>query len=241
YPSVLQTGKKPNVTSFSGAEDTTTLANTPAVEGTVDVDTFRQDIVKGWNAVSFPIEGTTTYNISDIMDTSNIDSIWAYYDGEWHSYDPDAPGSDFTEFKGGYGYLVDANTAFTLAPNVNNVQATSSEASFDVSSGWNLVGAMQEYNQSAGASGAFSDLSSSDIESVQGQSASGSLSFEEIKSGSSSPEDVVPGNAYWLDSSSSNTMTASFHARPSGLVVSVLEWMVGSAKAVISFLGGLVA
>lgn len=197
---VLETSSA-SLTSFTGLVDD--AGNTAAPDdGSIKVKSFERELVSGWNLVSFPIADGKSYSISSLIDTSKIDTVWSYNGGEWRIYEPGAP-SDFTSIKGGEGYLVKANTDFTLAPQVDTKDDESADTSMNIETGWNLVGHVEEYNQTADTSGSFSSLSS--VNTVRAQTADGSLTY-------GATTYAVPGDAYWVDSGSSDTLTGGFAA-----------------------------
>lgn len=193
-PGVLQTGNSPNITGLGSVED---AAGNPAVlqsNQNITVSTFRKEFVNGWNFFSVPIADTSTLEISDIFTESQLDTIWRYRRGNWSSYTPgNEKGNDFTVLRGGEGYLVKTSSGFTITPNVNNKVATKGIGSFDMDSGWNLVGHFQEFDQPADNtdSGAFDSLGY-DF-SLAGQSETGEVAAAAV------PVEAEVGSAYWVN------------------------------------------
>jgi hypothetical protein len=221
----LQTGDMPNITAFENVSDGE--GNDVALEDSnnVTVNTFRREIVKGWNFVSLPLAGEITVDIDDVFNNSKIDVIWTRRDGGWETYDSDlqAEGNDFEEFEGGIGYLVKAKGNFTWAVNVETpINLTESDDGVgstptpvtNVEQGWSLLGHYQEYNlpanQSEGVSppGAFASFSDGALGRVHAQSIQGSLEGSldtvQITDVSGENEDTFisgawPGHAYWVE------------------------------------------
>ncbi|MFB6158878.1 MAG: hypothetical protein ABEJ95_04445, partial [Candidatus Nanohalobium sp.] len=191
---VLQTGDNPMITDASvlgdGSSNSAVLEN----RNNVEIDTFRRTLGSGWNFVSFPIADTTTPKISNVIDTSNVNAIWKYDDGQWMSYKPGRSDSknDFTEFEGGVGYQIDASSQFTIAPNVNNVKTTQGFAQVQLEEGYNLVGQFEEFNQNADANGAFASIGSS-LGSVYKQQ----TGFQ-VTDITGTTDGAKTGNAYWV-------------------------------------------
>lgn len=240
YGELLETGNSPTITSVSGIDDLN--GNSAYIEGDgVNVSSFRKDLSQGMNTVSFPIEDGNTYPISDLLPTEKIDVVWAYYDGEWKAYNPNSSNNDFTDIKGGYGYMVKASEDFTIAPNID-ILSGSSEAEYPVDEGWNLVGQMQEYEQTADTSDAFAGLASGTTEEVHKLEYPDSLGYKRIDPDSSDPEKMEPGNAYWVKATESDTLlTPSFATSPSGIVVDFLKAIGGFFQSIYSFFAGVIA
>lgn len=237
YEELLDTGTEPKLTAVSSVDDG--RGNTATVEnGEVTVRTFIKDISTGLNFVSFPIADQSNPSISNILPEDKVNVVWAYYDGEWKTYNPDSSNNDFNSFKGGYGYIIDANQEFTLNPNVNTV-ASSNVAEYPVDNGWNLIGQMQEYNQEADSGGAIS--STVGVNEIQKKTDETSLGYKRIDSGAFSSEDMKPGNGYWMDSSdSSSLLTPNFSASQSTIVIEMIRGITGFIGQLFSFLTGVV-
>ncbi|MFB6116301.1 MAG: hypothetical protein ABEK10_02205, partial [Candidatus Nanosalina sp.] len=158
YGELLRTGNHPNITSInSGVTDDSGNSAALMENSRVEVDTFRKQIFEGWNMVSFPIADESNPRIEDLINTSKVNAIWSYRNGEWQSYDPQAPVNDFNRVEGGVGYLLNASEDFMLEPNVNTVWRGSNQGgkAFDRADapinagGWSLLGQFQEYAQMA--------------------------------------------------------------------------------------------
>ena len=196
-PGVLQTGNSPNITGLGSVED---AAGNPAVlqsNQNITISTFRKEFVNGWNFFSVPIADTSTAEITEVFTQSqlnSIDTIWRYRRGNWSSYTENkGDDSDFTVLRGGEGYLVKTSSGFTITPNVNNKVATKGIGSFDMDSGWNLVGHFQEFDQPADNtdSGAFDSLGY-DF-SLAGQEDAGEVAAAVV------PVEAEVGSAYWVN------------------------------------------
>lgn len=208
YGEILPTGDHPNI---SGIENITDANGNPAMlesSENVTVNSFRKEVVKGWNFVSFPIADDSTYEISEILDTSKIDVVWTYTDGGWNIYDPEASQNDFSTFEGGVGYMIKAEQEFTLNPNVNTARPDESmgeeliDASTGLDNGYNLIGTFQEHTVSADDSdtGAFGAIDTTHVNTAWKQSSDGSRSLTQIRySTGDSPGSMMPGEAYWMN------------------------------------------
>jgi hypothetical protein len=99
----------------------------------------------GWNLISLPLEPDDTA-IESVLNPieGKYYIVWAYDNGAWFSYNPDAPAfSDLSEMSAGEGYWINLKIAA-------NFCASGSEPgkSVSLSSNWNLVG----YNSTASLS-----------------------------------------------------------------------------------------
>jgi hypothetical protein len=68
------------------------------------------DLAKGWNLVGF--SSPASRDVSDVMFSieGDVESVWAYQNGEWKVYDPQNPDfSDLSTMDPGYGYWVKMN------------------------------------------------------------------------------------------------------------------------------------
>lgn len=190
----LDTSDAPNVTVDSTAfvemysdEEQNGLENT-----TAGISTAELDLQEGKNFVSVPA-ATGSLNLSSV-DTSNVDAIWTYEDGEWLTYTPGkaAELQGFTSLEGGQGYIFVMNSSDTIDVNVHNtVSDTRMPNQQQLHEGWNLVGSYQEGPQSAG--NAFGSAES--VYRVLGQQpGANDYTYVNVKS----DEDVEPGQAYWV-------------------------------------------
>lgn len=192
--SVINTGTTPEITAVSV---TGSDGNAAVLENgnNVEIDTFRKTLGSGWNFVSFPIAGTSSPDVSSVLgDTSNVNAVWKYASDGWESWTPQSGDQDdFSTVSGGEGYLVDVDTGYTIAPNVNNVQTTQAAAQVQLSEGYNLVGQFEEFHQDADATGtgAFASLGGS-FWKVSEQSSG--LQTQET----AAADGIKTGSAYWV-------------------------------------------
>ena len=219
YGEILPTGDHPNI---SGIENITDGNGNPAAleaSENVTVNSFRKQMMEGWNFVSFPIADESTYEISKMIEASKIDVIWTYRDSEWQTYDPGAAQNDFEHFEGGVGYMIQASEDFVLNPNVNTArpeEATGEElvdASIQLEGGYNLVGPFQEFDVTAGSPGAFGAIEEENVGKVYAQSDDGSGSID-IGNPIRSSDGANPGvmnavEAYWMNWQSGSAVTYS--------------------------------
>jgi len=189
----LQTGDEPSVQVTGGSFSEITNDSSAGQTSSATVDTAWYTVNEGANFLSVPaLSGGQS--LAD-LDTSSVNVIWTYDNGEWQSYDPDADDNDFDTLQGGQGYIVDASGADTLELNVYNQEA-SSTGDVDgallnqqqLDEGWNLVGHYQTFDQDT--SNALSSIDS-EVHLVYGQ-ASG-YTYERVDS----KEQLTPGEAYW--------------------------------------------
>ncbi|KAB7516002.1 hypothetical protein DM867_02335 [Halosegnis rubeus] len=199
FDSEIQTG--------TGAELTFTDTNpTDDVESSVVVDSVELDLSEGANLVSVPVE--TGEVALDSIDLSDVNVVWAYDNGAWESYDPDASENAFTALEGGQGYIfvaeadttVDARGYTVPAADTSGDQPTVPTAE-GLDEGWNLVGHFQEGTQTLGDYGPLNAVDST-VAGVGplGQAGTG-YSYVTVS-------EFAPGEAYWVFTDSSDVYTA---------------------------------
>jgi len=186
----LSTDDAPNVTIDGTAYSEEYGDATNGMGNTTAVHTTHLTLKEGQNFVSVPAE-TGSVGI-DELDTSSVDSIWTYDDGEWMVNIPGTGVEDFTSLHGGQGYVVVADSETTVDVNVQNTLDTTGgtptlPGQTQLEEGWNLVGHWQEGGQnSEDALGSIW----SDVHDVYGQNGN---QFESIEDN----EILEPGEAYW--------------------------------------------
>jgi len=209
YTAKLQTGDVPNITNVENLSDDSGNELELYKEEKVPINTFRRKLVKGWNFVSFPIATTSTPNISEVVNISKIDVVWTRENGSWATYDPEAPSNDFRTVRGGKGYYVEATENHTLAVNVENKFEGSlggvdlSRFGTNLTSGWNLIGNTQEFNQRPSNNTAFVSIDE-EVSPVYGQKYNnGSKSLKYANPVKESDKTIngklEVGEAYWAD------------------------------------------
>ena len=190
----LQTGDEPSVEVAGGSFDEITNDSSAGQTSSATVDTAWYTVQEGANFLSVPaLSGGQSLND---LDTSSVNVIWTYDNGEWQSYDPDADDNDFDTLQGGQGYIVDASGADTLELNVYNQEA-SSTGDVDgallnqqqLNEGWNLVGHYQTFGQDADVGLSSID---SDVHLVYGQASGYTYERVDYDTG-----ELTPGEAYW--------------------------------------------
>jgi len=212
YTDQLQTGDVPNITKVENLSDDSGNELELYKEEKVPVNTFRRELVKGWNFVSFPIATKSTPNISEVVNISKIDVVWTRKNSSWATYDPEAPKNDFYNVKGGKGYYIKAKENFTLAPNIQNKVESSIRdpddlLGTDISDGWNLIGSIQEYRQEPTNTSAFASFEAV-TDPVLGQKYKNGSKILETSPPLKNETGYVngqlmPGEAYWADVSKS--------------------------------------
>lgn len=82
----------------------------------VYVDSAELDLSEGLNYVSVPIKAgeISLDELNKSGELDNVEVIWAYEDGKWVSYDPDADENNLTALEGGVGYVVKAESDTTV-------------------------------------------------------------------------------------------------------------------------------
>lgn len=181
--------------------------STDSVTANLEISTLEKQFKQGWNYFSLPIATQKTYRVSEILDESKINSIWMY-EGEWKNYYPKASENDFSQFKAGKGYMVDAEESFTISPIVQNTVENTSDvgesvpASEDIETGWNLVGHYWEVKQSS--SSALNTLDTQ-LGEIYTQSQPGNLGIENLNN------NFKTGEAYWIHAGSSSSYARSSH------------------------------
>ena len=206
YSELLNTGDRPNITGIENVNDLQGNEASMLGADNVTVNSFRNEMVEGWNFLSFPIADEEELQINETINTSKVDVIWTYRDGEWRIHDPEASVNDFDTFKGGAGYMVNAEEEFTVAPNFNTLRPNLTgsdllQASLSIGDGYNLVGPFQEFTVAADNSdeGAFGALDTSKVDTVWRQENDGERELENIRdSAATDPGDMHPGEAYWM-------------------------------------------
>lgn len=163
---------------------------------TVDIATLERSFSQGWNYFSLPIATQSRPDISNILDENEVESVWRYEDGSWESYAPNAQENPFNSFKGGEGYIVNADNSFTIRPNVENTMNVenvedSSPVSEELQQGWNLIGHYWEEKQNPGTNYALDSLPSDAAGATYKQAKNGELSLTQLNG------DFKPGHAYW--------------------------------------------
>ena len=84
-----------------------------------------------------PLEPGDT-SIETVLDSivDKYESVWAYINGQWKSYDPNQPFfSDLTAMQTGIGYWIKMKEAAELT-----ISGSGPSANTSLSDGWNLVG-----------------------------------------------------------------------------------------------------
>ena len=90
-----------------------------------------------WNLISLSKQPANT-NIETVLSSivDKYESVWAYVNGQWKSYDPAQPNfSDLTVMETGIGYWIKMKEAGEIV-----VSGSNAPASISLSDGWNLVG-----------------------------------------------------------------------------------------------------
>ena len=223
YTEQLQTGKIPNISVVNGLRDDSGNQLEKFESSLVQVNTFRRELVEGWNYVSIPLAKDYSYNITDLIDSSKLEVVWTRRNGSWITFDPEAPSNDFKEFKSGKGYLVKSNKTFLWSVNVftpidldSGGGSSHPRPTRDLDQGWNLVGHYQEFNLAANQTedsnppGAFATFSNGDLSYVYEQDEAGTKNVTQItdQSGSSGGSMVNPGSSYWLLAENNATYSA---------------------------------
>jgi hypothetical protein len=163
---------------------------------TIDIATLERSFSQGWNYFSLPIATQSQPDISNILEENKVEAVWRYEDGSWESYAPAAQENPFNSFKGGEGYIVNADNSFTIRPNVENTMdfqnvEDSSPVSEEMQQGWNLIGHYWEEKQNSGTNYALDSLPSDAAGATYKQDKSGELSLTQLNG------DFKPGHAYW--------------------------------------------
>jgi len=185
----IQTGDDPElVIDEDSYTDTTGTVNDA---DSVVVDSAELDLTEGANFVSVPVE--TGAVPLDEVDTSNVDAIWAYDDGEWESFDPDADENDFDALEAGQGYVLYADSDTTVDVRGYTVIASNTDdgptapAVENLQTGWNLVGHFQEGTQPA-------DRALTTIDQVSEVGVLGQASQYSVQT----VDSLAPGESYWV-------------------------------------------
>lgn len=162
----------------------------------VDIATLERTFNEGWNYFSLPVATQSQPEIPTVLEEDKVESVWRFEEGEWESYAPAAQENPFNSIKGGEGYIVNADSSFTIRPNVENTMDVesvegSSPVSEEMQQGWNLIGHYWEEKQNPGTNYALDSLPSDAAGSTYEQSKNGELSLIQLN------RDFRPGQAYW--------------------------------------------
>ena len=209
YSNQLQTGNTPNITLIERLEDESGNRLELYEEERVAVNTFRRQIIKGWNFVSFPIASKSTPYISEVVNISKVEVVWTRRNSSWITYDPDAPENDFSRLRGGKGYYLKSKENFTLSPNVENKFEGSvtgdelDEFGANLTNGWNLIGNTQEFNQKPGNNTAFVSVDA-EVDPIYGQKFNNGSKVLKVtnpvkESSGNINHNLEVGEAYWAD------------------------------------------
>jgi hypothetical protein len=222
YSEVLQTGRHPNITSTVNLTDKAGNKLENLRKENITVNTFRRKMVEGWNFVSLPIAADYSYNISEVINKSQIEAVWTRENDSWSVYDPEAPLNDFNKLEPGVGYLLRSKSNFTWNPNVftpvNLTEGSDGEyprPSLDLENGWHFLGHYQEFrladdaDSSSTPPGAFASIGENNLQYVYEQDETGSRNLTQITGITQNVDAFIdPGNAYWVQTQDNVTYTA---------------------------------
>ena len=153
----------------------------------------------GWNLISLPKQQTDT-SIDNVLGTivNKYDSVWAYINGQWKSYDPVQPFfSDLTDMQAGVGYWIKMKE-----PGELTVSGPEPLTSINLSDGWNLVGFNgSEVKDTETAMTSISGKYISVWAYVNGQW----KSYDPNQPFFSDLNNVTPGVGYWIKTSEACT------------------------------------
>ena len=168
---------------------------------------------EGWNLVSLPIDTGSRVPVDDVFsNTSSVESIWGYADGEWSAGIPGSEATEVRHMRGGLGYAVEMSEATEFTPKL--AAAGGAPSDIDAGQQWVLAGGTEPYRQQASETGAFSHLNG--VEDVR------RLENGEVDRSESIPGETEPGKGYWVEISG-GTLTGSFRGSPS--LGDLLGWL----------------
>jgi hypothetical protein len=203
FSSKLYTGDSP-VVEVNGT-NITDISTDNATVHTVQLNLS----TTGPHFVSVP-EQANSIQLSAI-DTSNVGTVWRYDDGSWGTWKPGRSQNDFDTLAGGQGYIFNMSSVDTIDVNANNkLEGSLTRGEEQLDDGWNLVGHWQEGSQPENdALANVSNLNSS-TGSVVGQKTAGSLTFQTINASQDpNPDDLNPGEAYFINHNGTGTYNRS--------------------------------
>lgn len=156
---------------------------------------------KGLTPISFPSK-VGIYSLDEVLqnsrniNTSSIGAVWSYTGGTWNSYAPgrSSDRNDFTHVQGGLGYIIESSRPGKIVADIDqgrNESRTPSSLTLD-SLRWNLVGQYDETPKNVSSIPALSNSGSDQVVALD--------PFRKI-------EEIMPGNAYWVQTSSSEFYT----------------------------------
>jgi len=193
FNTTFQTGDSPYVGIIGSVAD---LAGNTLSSGFVTINTYRINLVSGWNLISVPADPhthTLTTVLSDI--TANMAIIWTYNasSNSWTSWT--GSGDPFRLYPG-KGYWIYMRTADTLTGNYNLMPTGPTSPPYVTLYGqkWNLIGQWQAFNQSATTSygGGLASLSTEDVGSLFKFTGTG---YANILNGG---QNMMPGMGFWM-------------------------------------------
>jgi hypothetical protein len=189
----FQTNDSPTIGIAGSIAD---LAGNTLNSGYVTINTYRINLVSGWNLVSVPADphaSTLTTVLSDI--TANMAIIWTY-NASSNSWDSWTGSGDPFRLYPGKGYWIYMRTADTLTGNYNLMPAGPTSPPYVTLYGqkWNLIGQWQAFNQSASTSygGGLASLSDEDVGSLFKFTGTG---YANILNGG---QNMMPGMGFWM-------------------------------------------
>jgi len=174
--------------------------------GTKTINTYRIDLVEGWNLISIPADVDTEdidVLLGDIWSNINMSVNILWYNAsisDWETYTPSQQTGTFSHIEQGKGYWIKMNDSDTLIGNYSTVLHGTEPAPIVELTGhkWNMIGHWTTYNQTADTSGGLSSLS--DVLASTGEILykydTASKAFINIYA--SSTTNMEPGVGYWL-------------------------------------------
>lgn len=151
------------------------------------ISTIKREFKQGWNYFSLPIETSQGYDIDELFDGKDIETVWTYENGEWINHHPDAEENSLESIRGGQGYIVKSNQEFVSAPVIDPSldQINSSEpvkpAQKDLEPGWNLIGSYWARDKMAKYDEAFRNIPDDGVTEILQSRDDGDLGLESYR------------------------------------------------------------
>ncbi len=153
----------------------------------------------GWNLISLPLRQADT-DIESVLSSivNKYESVWAYINGGWYSYDPGQPFfSDLSTLEAGIGYWIKMNEPAELL-----INGSDPSRNISLSDGWNLVG----YNEtSVMAVDTALDLIAGQYHSIWAYVNGQWKSYNPNQPFFSDLSTLTPGMGYWIKASEAST------------------------------------
>ena len=182
---------------------------------------YEIDVQPGWNLVSLPATPVDS-GIADVLANNQyISPVLGYQDGDWITAIREEDGTwrgRLTEIVGGYGYWVHARTFSTIATMLAEVDPAATLPTVPVTAGWNLLGVLDIFQNSAGTRRARQATTATRLTTTSAASrgvwrtpttrlrACGSRRVPKNPATAEGQDEILNGKGYWVWSSTPSTL-----------------------------------